>query len=93
MASGFHHDSALDGIAYASLKSEAKARESGERKPRDENDWIEHDGSGVCPVEEHVLVDMKYRSGKVDSSGMWAGHMFWKHEGFMSDIVAYRLHK
>lgn len=26
-ASGFHCDSALDGIAYASLKAEAKARE------------------------------------------------------------------
>lgn len=69
----YHHDSALDGVAYASLKAEALCNAP---RPIDPNvvefktfpftmptleaAWIEHDGKG-CPVPEGTRVVVRYR--------------------------------
>lgn len=52
-AKGYHADSALDGVAYASLKAEALSAEApdpGQVREAEEllNDWVRHDGNG-CP--------------------------------------------
>lgn len=62
--------------------------------------WIEW-GGGECPVEEGVLVDVKYRDGYdfPDAlgvpalSGYGTGSAFWELDGYNNDIIAYRLHK
>jgi hypothetical protein len=62
--------------------------------------WIEW-GGGECPVEEGVLVDVKYRDGDEfpDAlgvpalSGNGTGSAFWERDGYNNDIISYRLHK
>lgn len=64
------------------------------------NTWTKWDG-GECPVEEGVLVDVRYRDGQeklgipalqpVD--GYNASHWFWMRDGMCNDIVAYRVAK
>lgn len=55
--------------------------------------WIEW-GGGECPVQEGVLVEVKYRNEKdyhikcVNRAGRWS----WAHYGTGGDIIAYRLH-
>lgn len=71
----YHHDSALDGVAYASLKAEALCNaprpidpNAQEVKPFPftlptlEDGWIEHDGQ-TCPVAAGVVVELKHRDG------------------------------
>jgi hypothetical protein len=66
--------------------------------------WIRHRG-GKCPVEAGTLVDVRYRSGKVNEhvkalvdsymSGSMQTHnaVAWTHIGSANDIMAYRIHK
>lgn len=62
--------------------------------------WIEW-GGGECPVEEGVLVDVKYRDGAIKkglralipNSGRSASRLFWIKDNLPTDIIAYRLHK
>lgn len=63
-------------------------------------EWTKWDG-GECPVEEGVLVDVRYRDGEeqfsvpaqVNRSGSDrdAAYTFWRNDGQFNDIVAYRL--
>ena len=56
--------------------------------------WIEWAG-GECPIQEGVLVKVKYRNEKdyhikgTNCAGRWS----WEHYGTDGDIIAYRLHK
>lgn len=62
--------------------------------------WIEW-GGGECPVEEGVLVDVKYRDGAIKkglralipNSGRSASRLFWVKDNLSTDIIAYRLHQ
>lgn len=98
-ARGFHYDSALDCVSFASLKGEALST-GGEHDeaavlPADSDGWIAHDG-GAMPVAEGVFIDVRDRNGTV-----WAGQkagdfanleMHWRWRGNSSShIVAYRL--
>lgn len=56
----------------------------------DADGWIEWNG-GDCPVGGDVCV--KFRSGAIQGAGMSAHRFYWKHDGDISDIIAYRLHK
>lgn len=62
--------------------------------------WIEW--GGECPVEEGALVDVRYRDGKelsalpandIATSSRDASCAFWRNDGAINDIIAYRLHK
>jgi hypothetical protein len=66
--------------------------------------WIRHRG-GKCQVAAGTLVDVRYRSGKVNEhvkalvdsymSGSMQTHnaVAWTHIGSANDIMAYRIHK
>lgn len=51
--------------------------------------WIRHRG-GKCPVDEEVVVDVRFRSGAIETNNGWPR---WKHNGDGRDIMAYRIHK
>ena len=65
-----------------------------------ENNWIDNT-SGVCPVEKGTLIDVQFRDGEVmlgieafaslpdyEREGTYP---FWILDGFMNDIVKWRL--
>ena len=67
-----------------------------------ENNWIENT-SGECPIEKGTLIDVQFRDGEVmlgieafaslpdyEREGTYP---FWILDGFMNDIVLWRLHK
>lgn len=85
----YHRDSALDGVAYASLKAEALSAGAGEATAPPQ--WIKHDG-GPMPVAEGTPLLVRYRTG-AEAEAM-AGSSYaedWAHSGHPMDIVAYRL--
>lgn len=86
----YHHDSVLDGVAYASLKAEALSGDyAGEATAPPQ--WIERDG-GLMPVAEGTELVVRYRAG--DEKAARAGFSYaamWDHTGHPYDIVAYRL--
>jgi hypothetical protein len=59
-----------------------------------EPDWIEWSG-GECPVANDVLVDAKYRNGRIFIASAWLFR--WTHfaesEDEAEDIIAYRICK
>lgn len=76
----YHHDSALDGVAYASLKAEALS--AGEVEVYAAPGlWAEHDG-GPMPVAKGTPVEFRYRRGET-----WQG----AHTANPYGLVAYRL--
>jgi hypothetical protein len=54
-------------------------------KPR----YIAHTGKKQ-PVADDVVVEVKFRSGRIDDD-LDAGDMFWEHDGSFCDIIAYRV--
>lgn len=54
--------------------------------------WIECDGCGARPVPDDTVVDIKFRSGEVESNtkALWWS---WGATGGLYDIVAYRVVK
>lgn len=58
------------------------------RAPK-EPEWIEWQG-GECPVADDTRVEVKFRSGECNSK-FKAGTWNWKHSGWASDIIAYRV--
>lgn len=98
----FHQDSAEDGVAYAALKGEAKAREDAslpevanptpDEKPIEELDksegWIEWRG-GECPVSPDTFLKYRQRGLRGERMGT-ANELYWTNIGESSDIVAYR---
>lgn len=53
--------------------------------------WIEW-GGGTCPVDSHLLVDVKFKDGFVQS-GYLAGGYSWGNAWECPSIIAYRLHQ
>lgn len=98
----FHQDSAEDGVAYAALKGEAKAKEDAalpevanptpDEKPIEALDkskgWREWRG-GERPVSYDTFVEFRQRGIEGVSMGI-ASNIAWDHIGEASDIVAYR---
>lgn len=89
-----HEDSINDLVAYGALYGEARLST--------ESDWIEW-GGGECPVPKGTPVMIRLRDGKeygpfpalhlnteldVDAAGA-----FWRNDGYMVDIIAYRIVK
>lgn len=91
----YHHDSALDGVAYASLKAEALCN-APRPIPKDAQEvlpdpWIEWKGTGYQP-KEGTLVQVRHRNGTTHQSAVGRGAATrWRHEGWPNDIMAYRL--
>lgn len=87
----YHHDSALDGVAYASLKAEALSAGAGIALA---DGWIEHYGYG-CPVRTGQLVELRHRDGsgsRAEPADHQGKHWRWaQRPGAGTDIVAYRL--
>lgn len=54
-----------------------------------ENNWITWHG-GECPVPVGAIGDVKFEDGQI-VRGYDLASVFWKHNGFSSDIIAYRL--
>lgn len=60
------------------------------------SDWIEWKG-GECPVDEGIIVDVKYRDDEDHSKGLrlfgpiYASRLAWWHDGQDDDIIAYRI--
>ena len=53
--------------------------------------WIEWSG-GDCPVDSDAIVEVKYRSpNPYQFNNDRAGDFNWSHDGFLGDIIAYRL--
>jgi len=56
-------------------------------------EWIEHSPpykTGKCPVESHVIVDTKDRSGKI-TTGVKASDIGWHNSYSSFDVVAYKV--
>lgn len=100
-AKGFHADSALDGVAYSSLKAEALSAETPDpgqvREVEDLlNGWVQHDGRG-CPVAEGTPIELRHRDGDLSGPELCRPKGRYWHwvdapgevSGF--DIVAYRV--
>lgn len=72
-------------------KGEHGAEQSGCRKGDTQagESWTECDGYGACPVPDDTVVDIKFRSGEVESNtkALW---WRWGATGGLYDIVAYR---
>jgi len=54
----------------------------------DADGWIPWAGTD-CPEDEDVVIEVRLRSGTQETKN--AGFFDWKHYGWKSDIVAYRV--
>lgn len=100
--SKYHHDSALDGVAYSALKAEAlsqdKSVETSDNISDDSGEWIEW-GGGECPVPIDTMIDVKDYDGevyiRVPALSDWTNESWhWEWAKRCSEdcrIVAYRL--
>lgn len=89
-----HEDSINDLVAYGALYGEARLASM--------NDWIEWVG-GECPVPKGTPVMIRLRDGSEHgplpalhlNTGLDvdASSMFWRNDGDMVDIIAYRIVK
>lgn len=80
-APGYHADSAEDGVSYAALKGEAKAREGGEP-----DGWLANTTNGNAPDCESV--DVLFADGRV-AKGLMASALRWTILGKPSDITGW----
>lgn len=94
----YHHDSALDFVAYASLYAEAASEQCGQVEQTNVGVWIEWKG-GQCPVKSGALIDVKDRDGETHLSVEALTHFsneshHWRHECAPAcEIIAYRVLK
>ena len=89
-----HADSINDLVAYGALYGEARLASP--------NDWIEW-GGGECPVPKGTPVMIRLRDGNEygpfpalhPNAGFYvnAAGAFWRNDGYMVDIIAYRIVK
>lgn len=90
-------------ILATDYKTAIITRDQYESALAEKNDgWIKWSG-GWCPVDEGVLVDVKYRDSSTKGNvpallrGSGAGRIFWitgcNNSGVSDDIIAYRLSK
>lgn len=99
----YHHDSALDGVAYASLKAEALCNAPHPIDPNVQEvatlggGWVEHDGSGCPPALLSRSVYFRRHNGVISGPYVvkqsWAvvgNDWTWGEPGVYT-IAAYRL--
>lgn len=92
-----HEDSINDLVAYGALYGEARMASINEGAG-----WISW-GGGECPVPKGTPVMIRLRNGSehgpfpalqvVAASGVDASSDFWIRDGYMVDIIAYRIVK
>lgn len=92
-----HADSINDLVAYGALYGESRMAATSEG-----DGWISW-GGGECPVPKGTPVRIKLRGGKEHGPfpalhlnpgfDVDASSSFWKHDGYMVDIIAYRIVK
>ncbi|MBD8181656.1 hypothetical protein IFU25_08065 [Pantoea agglomerans] len=61
-----------------------------EQQELGEGEWIEW-GGGECPVPEGVKAEIKFRDGDCAELDTWLDILEWRHKGYGSDIIAYRI--
>lgn len=94
--SKYHHDSALDGVAYSALKAEALSEEQAQEPSHVISDipslWVEWRG-GEMPVHPDTEVDVKLEDGSVfeNGRGLSADKWEWHHNNEGCNILAYRV--
>ena len=92
----YHHDSALDFVAYASLYAEAASEQCKTVEESTDYGWIEWKG-GDCPVTEDTLIDIKDRDGELHLGVEALSHFsnyetHWLHHCAEDcQIIAYRI--
>lgn len=89
----YHHDSALDFVAYASLYAEAASEQCGQLEANKQaGEWIKWDG-GNCPVSPYEIVDVRHRDGEIFENTRADGRNCrdWSHSDEDGDIMEYRL--
>ena len=64
-----------------------------EQRERGECDWIEWSGGDTCPVPNDAKAEIKFRDGDSAELDTWLDILEWRHKGYGSDIIAYRLVK
>ena len=89
-----HEDSLHDLVAYGALYGEARMAEGA--------GWIDW-GGGECPVPKGTPVMIRLRNGEEHgpfpalhpNAGFYvnAAGAFWRNDGYMVDIIAYRIVK
>lgn len=92
-----HEDSLHDLVAYGALYGEARMASINEG-----DGWISW-GGGECPVPAGTPVMIRMRDGRergpfpaleiVEGQGIDASVDFWINDGYMVDIIAYRIVK
>jgi hypothetical protein len=98
----YHHDSALDFVAYASLYAEAASEQCGQLEAQqaeepshiisDNNDgWIDWSG-GKPPLPPETDVDVKLEDGAIyiGGRGLSVDNWEWEHNDEGCNIIAYR---
>jgi hypothetical protein len=100
--SKYHHDSALDGVAYSALKAEALSEENhfdplsmpiiNIRREDTASEWIKWNG-GEPPLPLETDVDVKLEDGSVyvDGRGLSVDNWEWQHNHEGCNIIAYRV--
>lgn len=99
----YHHDSALDFVAYASLYAEAASEQCGQFEAQEAEKaahiisdipegWIQW-GGGSAPVVSGAYVDVLFRDANPPTKPVLASAVNWKHRAKPSrlDITAYRI--
>lgn len=61
-----------------------------EGQERGDGEWIDWAG-GECPVPEGVKAEIKFRDGDCAELDTWLDILEWRHKGYGSDIIAYRI--
>lgn len=61
------------------------------RELNDKKEWIEWKGGSTCPIPHHAKAEIKFRDGDCAELYTWLDILEWRHKGYGSDIVAYRI--
>jgi hypothetical protein len=85
-----HEDSINDLVAYGALYGEARLASLNQP----ESGWIEW-GGGECPLLARTPVMIRLRNGAEHGPfpAIDASSAFWRNDGYMADIIAYRIVK
>ena len=90
----YHHDSALDFVAYASLYAEAASEQCGQLEAATvlNAEWISW-GGGEPPLPPETDVDVKLEDGTTyeNGRGLSVDNWEWKHNDEGCNIIFYRV--
>ena len=91
-----------DPVVLGAISAIAKAEAALAEPQADADGWIPW-SSGECPIATGTVVDVKYRNGAIGaglpanihtpSRKDDAGPVYWRSNGMLNDIIAYRIAK